>query len=112
VNGTLQLQRFAHEEIGFGTWSNGDDFPPITKRNEVLATLDFTNIRHPCLKTGGLDPMIDGNDGTNVSMHTAGGGAKSGLEQTDAPTNTAGSPTVSESDDTTVSPIPPGIPCT
>ncbi|KAI1743972.1 hypothetical protein F4680DRAFT_470466 [Xylaria scruposa] len=49
TNATLQLQRLAHEELGFGTWSKGTDEVPATKEGELLACLDLTNPIHPVL---------------------------------------------------------------
>lgn len=50
LNGTLQLQRLAHEELGYGTWKNGDAFVPITGGDEQLAMVDCVNVKHPCLQ--------------------------------------------------------------
>ena len=50
LNGTLQLQRLAHEELGYGTWENGDVFVPITGGDERLAMVDCVNAKHPCLQ--------------------------------------------------------------
>ncbi|KAI0410049.1 hypothetical protein F4802DRAFT_543138 [Xylaria palmicola] len=50
TNSTLQLQRLLHEEIGFGTWSEGTETIPITKPGELLGSLDITNPRHPVLR--------------------------------------------------------------
>jgi hypothetical protein len=50
LNGTLQLQRLAHEELGYGTWENGDAFVPITGGDERLAMVDCVNVKHPCLQ--------------------------------------------------------------
>ncbi|KAI1126759.1 hypothetical protein F5Y10DRAFT_293444 [Nemania abortiva] len=49
TNATLQLQRLAHEELGFGTWSKGTEEVPATKDGELLACLDLTNPVHPVL---------------------------------------------------------------
>lgn len=46
-NSTLQLQRLAQEEAGFGTWSNCTSTVPSTKANELLGPLDITNPDHP-----------------------------------------------------------------
>ncbi|CAN9186957.1 unnamed protein product [Alternaria alternata] len=50
LNGTLQLQRLAHEELGYGTWENGDAFVPLTGGDERLAMVDCVNVKHPCLQ--------------------------------------------------------------
>ncbi|KAI0449692.1 hypothetical protein F5B21DRAFT_517984 [Xylaria acuta] len=39
TNATLQLQRLAHEELGFSTWSRGTDEVPATKEGELLGLL-------------------------------------------------------------------------
>ncbi|KAK5634200.1 hypothetical protein RRF57_009914 [Xylaria bambusicola] len=49
THSTLQLQRLLHEEIGFGTWSNGTETIPTTKHGEMLGSLDITNPKHPVL---------------------------------------------------------------
>lgn len=46
-NNTLQLQRFAHEELGCGTWV-GENIP-ITTAGETLAVLDISEPGHPKL---------------------------------------------------------------
>ncbi|KAI1123655.1 hypothetical protein F5Y10DRAFT_285832 [Nemania abortiva] len=47
---TLQLQRLTHEEMGFGTWSEGTETIPMTKEGELLGSLDITDPRHPVLR--------------------------------------------------------------
>ncbi|KAF2968840.1 hypothetical protein GQX73_g4747 [Xylaria multiplex] len=49
TNATLQLQRLAHEELGFGTWSKGTEEIPTTAPNDLLGCLDISNIKHPIL---------------------------------------------------------------
>lgn len=49
LNGTLQLQRLAHEELGPGTWTDCDTEVPITDARETLATLDLADLKHPKL---------------------------------------------------------------
>ncbi|KAI0816727.1 hypothetical protein GGR55DRAFT_251277 [Xylaria sp. FL0064] len=44
TNATLQLQRLADEEAGFGTWSN------CAETAELLGALSITNADHPILK--------------------------------------------------------------
>ena len=56
-NGTLQLQRLAHEELGCGSWT-GEDFP-ITTADESLALLDISEPDHPKL----MNPAL-----THISM--------------------------------------------
>ena len=53
-NGLLQLQRLAHEEVGFGTWERCVKIVPVTAKGEVLATLDVTDPEHPVF----LRPMV------------------------------------------------------
>ncbi|KAJ2995305.1 hypothetical protein NUW58_g1310 [Xylaria curta] len=48
---TLQLQRLAHEQLGFGTWSGATNTIPTTKLDEKLAGLDLTDPKHPRLRT-------------------------------------------------------------
>ncbi|KAI1734534.1 hypothetical protein F4680DRAFT_470779 [Xylaria scruposa] len=50
TNATLQLQRLAHEEVGFGTWTEGTETIPLTKAHELLGSLDITDPRHPVLR--------------------------------------------------------------
>jgi hypothetical protein len=52
TNGTLQLQRLAHEQLGSGTWSNFNETVPITGSGELLAALDTSDTSHPRLATG------------------------------------------------------------
>jgi len=47
-NGTLQLQRLAHEQLGFGTWNGCTQDVPTTRYGESLALLDVTDSSHPC----------------------------------------------------------------
>ncbi|KAF2107522.1 hypothetical protein BDV96DRAFT_506035 [Lophiotrema nucula] len=47
---TLQLQRLAHEEAGFGTWSACDGDTPVTLPGQRLASLNLTDVKHPELK--------------------------------------------------------------
>ncbi|KAL9108187.1 MAG: hypothetical protein Q9227_007042 [Pyrenula ochraceoflavens] len=51
-NGTLQLQRMAHEELGAGSWVGAADDLPTTFNDECLATLDVTDPNHPKLIYG------------------------------------------------------------
>lgn len=52
TNEALELQRLAHEEAGFGTWSNTDEETPVTVSHEKLARLDISNPEHPTLERG------------------------------------------------------------
>jgi len=49
TNGILQLQRLAHEAIGYGTWSGATRAAPVTQRGEKLSILNVTNTKHPVL---------------------------------------------------------------
>ncbi|KAI0185462.1 hypothetical protein EV127DRAFT_503014 [Xylaria flabelliformis] len=56
TNTTLQLQRLAHEGLGFGTWSKGTENIPVAKTGDMLGCLDYTNPNHPVL---GSAPVVD-----------------------------------------------------
>ncbi|ORY06755.1 hypothetical protein BCR34DRAFT_31387 [Clohesyomyces aquaticus] len=47
---TLQLQRLAHEEVGFGVWERGDGDCPVTGKDQKLASLDLKDVGHPVLR--------------------------------------------------------------
>lgn len=58
----LQLQRLAHEELQFGSWSNcaGDRAVPITEEKELLAVIDVQDPSHPRLKEKpGISDKLD-----------------------------------------------------
>ncbi|KAI0444191.1 hypothetical protein F4803DRAFT_561064 [Xylaria telfairii] len=64
-NGTLNLQRLAYDQSGLGNWSNCNDSIPITKANELLGSLDLTDLEHPKLSrssTSGVAPMKEVED--------------------------------------------------
>lgn len=48
VNDFLQMQRLAHEELGFGTWDGcvGARTVPVTDKDEKLAVLDTSDPQH------------------------------------------------------------------
>ncbi|PSN75050.1 hypothetical protein BS50DRAFT_671310 [Corynespora cassiicola Philippines] len=46
VNGTLQLQRLAHEQIGCGQWMQCDEDVPVVKDGGSLALLDLGDPKH------------------------------------------------------------------
>ncbi|KAI0458885.1 hypothetical protein F5B21DRAFT_527707 [Xylaria acuta] len=50
ANGTLQLQRLAHEELGSGVWSGCVGDIPTGKEDELLGSLDITDLDHPVLR--------------------------------------------------------------
>ena len=49
MNQTFQLQRLAHEELGYGTWTHAADSIPITQRGEKLSLIDTSDPEHPIL---------------------------------------------------------------
>ncbi|KUJ09083.1 uncharacterized protein LY89DRAFT_788489 [Mollisia scopiformis] len=49
TNETLQLQRLAHEEIGFGNWTETTSTVPVTKIGDLLAIMDVSDQDHPRL---------------------------------------------------------------
>ncbi|KAI1360100.1 hypothetical protein F5Y08DRAFT_349023 [Xylaria arbuscula] len=49
TNTTLQLQRLAHEGVGFGTWSRGTEKIPVTLAEDLLGCIDLTIMSHPVL---------------------------------------------------------------
>ncbi|KAL1390597.1 hypothetical protein HDK64DRAFT_335689 [Phyllosticta capitalensis] len=49
ANGTLQLQRLAHESLGVGTWSDAAEAVPVTAKGDRLAMLDVSDQLHPRL---------------------------------------------------------------
>lgn len=49
ANSTWQLQRAAHEAVGSGTWERANKFLPVTRKRELLATLDVKDKAHPRL---------------------------------------------------------------
>ena len=57
LNGTLQLQRLAHEQLEYGTWRNCDGKVPLPGLDEKLATIDWSNIEHPRLMRARGDRM-------------------------------------------------------
>jgi hypothetical protein len=52
ANGMLQLQRLAHEELGYGgAWMSTAAFVPVTRpASEPLAILDVHDVHHPRLQ--------------------------------------------------------------
>ncbi|KAF1839011.1 hypothetical protein BDW02DRAFT_515336 [Decorospora gaudefroyi] len=46
----LQLQRLAHEEAGYATWTGCDKDVPVTEPGQLLGSLVLDNIAHPILK--------------------------------------------------------------
>jgi hypothetical protein len=55
--GTLQLQRLAHEEAGFGTWSQCAGDVPVTEPGQLIAGLDLRDAKHPMLIQQKVTPV-------------------------------------------------------
>lgn len=55
-NGLFQIQRLAHEEAGFGTWSRCAKKVPVTALGETLAMLDVSDPEHPVLLRNPMSP--------------------------------------------------------
>jgi len=51
TNSTLQMQRLAHEQLGFGTWTKTSEAAPVTERGELLSTIHAEDPAHPVLMT-------------------------------------------------------------
>ncbi|KAI0016634.1 hypothetical protein F4780DRAFT_669738 [Xylariomycetidae sp. FL0641] len=49
ANSTLQLQRLAHEGLGFGSWLKGTGAIPVTGPADLLGCLDLENPEHPVI---------------------------------------------------------------
>ncbi|KAF2138368.1 uncharacterized protein K452DRAFT_256590 [Aplosporella prunicola CBS 121167] len=49
ANGTLQLQRLAHEELGLGSWGGGAELVPTTQPGQKLALVRVADAKHPTL---------------------------------------------------------------
>jgi hypothetical protein len=61
---TLQLQRLAHEEAGYGEWLNCAHHVPITEPGQLIATLDLRNVAHPLLQCQKATPGSEWSVGT------------------------------------------------
>lgn len=59
----LQLQRLAHQGHGAGHWSNTAKYVPVTKEEDILATLDVSDPKGPKLlgQTGLAMALVDAN---------------------------------------------------
>ncbi|KAF9636464.1 hypothetical protein BFW01_g7360 [Lasiodiplodia theobromae] len=105
---TLQLQRLAHEELGFGgAWTGAAETVPVTAPGELLAMLDVRDLEHPRLLLGkkwegadvcgeaekvreqggeevsGAKQGVDGEVGLRVTVqHTQGSSFSGGSEET------------------------------
>jgi hypothetical protein len=60
TNDAMQLQRLAHEELGFGTWTDVANVVPVTRNGELLSSLDISDPKHPKLQVSPL--AINHND--------------------------------------------------
>ncbi|KAI0429645.1 hypothetical protein F5Y09DRAFT_356792 [Xylaria sp. FL1042] len=89
-NATLQLQRLAHEEAGFGTWSNCTGTAPSTKADELLGALDITNADHPILKP----PTTEKTDNLQTSIEAPSAVQHSTQTEDTASQELAPSPTI------------------
>lgn len=79
TNEVLQLQRLAHEELGFGTWMRTAEEYPVTKQGEQLAILDISDLEHPLLRA----PMVNASPDEEVDRKTS-------TEQIERQSSTAG----------------------
>ncbi|KAF2745591.1 hypothetical protein M011DRAFT_478755 [Sporormia fimetaria CBS 119925] len=68
VNGTLQLQRLAHEELGYGKWSKCDDHVPLEDDDSPLAVLNLKNVKHPRLSGRPVIKRQDTESGTILPL--------------------------------------------
>ncbi|KAI9787458.1 MAG: hypothetical protein M1816_007506 [Peltula sp. TS41687] len=102
-NAVLQLQRLAHEELGFGTWSRTADDHPITAPGEHLASLDISDPNHPKLAARAAKSEATSQEGSsgNSTGETIGQGApKPGMNHmvtvvnSSSVTTDSGSPTI------------------
>ena len=50
ANEVFQLQRLAHEELGYGTWTGCADAVPLCLDHEKLGVLDTSDPEHPRLQ--------------------------------------------------------------
>lgn len=65
INETLQFQRLAHEELGFGTWTRTAQDHPITAPGEKLAVLDVSEPDHPKLARPAPKPKASSQGGSD-----------------------------------------------
>lgn len=62
VNNVLQLQRLAHEQMGYGKWKGCDEAVPFLEEDATLAPLDLEDPKHPRLKA-----QIDGKESERMN---------------------------------------------
>ena len=70
TNGTFQLQRLAHEELGIGDWDAADEAIPTTKSDTDLAPLDISDLKHPRLQFVFSRQKHKGMEGSSTSQVT------------------------------------------
>ncbi|KAF2967835.1 hypothetical protein GQX73_g5752 [Xylaria multiplex] len=88
-NATLQLQRLAQEEAGFGTWSKCVETVPGTEANEVLGSLDITNPDHPVLQSSSPRQSVPNDSQTSLEvLNTTQGSVQT--DEASSPTVTPG----------------------
>ena len=68
TNGILQLQRLAHEGMGYGSWSRGTSSVPVTEGNDLVACLDISRLEHPVLQRKYLADPDQSSNSTNKSV--------------------------------------------
>jgi hypothetical protein len=56
---TLQLQRLAHEEAGYGEWSKCNADVPVTQPGQLIGGLDLRDITHPLLRQQEVTPASE-----------------------------------------------------
>ena len=68
TNWILQLQRLAHEGMGYGSWSRGTSSVPVTEGNDLVACLDISRLEHPVLQRKYLADPDHSTNSTNNSV--------------------------------------------
>ncbi|KAH7093216.1 hypothetical protein FB567DRAFT_575963 [Paraphoma chrysanthemicola] len=75
---TLQLQRIAHENLGFGTWKRTDEAVPVTDRGDTLGTFNIDDEKHALLVNLSMERRSHMRD---VSVGSGGNlGQENGIE--------------------------------
>ncbi|KAH7083074.1 hypothetical protein BKA63DRAFT_502200 [Paraphoma chrysanthemicola] len=69
---TLQLQRIAHENLGFGTWKRTDEAVPVTNRGDILGTFNIDDEKHARLVNLSMDRKSYTRDGSVESGGNSG----------------------------------------
>ncbi|KAI1754871.1 hypothetical protein F4782DRAFT_463864 [Xylaria castorea] len=71
-NSTMQLQRLAHEESGYGNWSNTTGLVPITKYGEELGALHVQGASNPVLANSQINTLMAlSQDTTEVQLSSS-----------------------------------------